>query len=343
MVDNVPLSLSQVHDLATEIFLAHGISADQTRALVDIITRAERDGCAAHGLFRVPAYVGSVDNGKISPDAVPSVEELAPGVLKVDANNGFAPLALEQGRAPLIEKTRTQGIAALVVCNSYHFAALWPEVESLAEAGLVAFAFVNSRSAVAPAGGVKPLYGTNPMAFGWPRPHGPPMVFDQASSACARGEMMIHQRDGKPIPLGWAIDAHGEPTTDAAAGLAGAQLPFGGHKGAAVALMVELLVGALSGGVFGFEKAAAPENKDGGPTIGSELIIALNPAACVDAAQGEGQLARAEALFAQILAQEGTRLPSQRRHLMRERTPVEGVSIPRSLYDTLQTLRGNGG
>ncbi len=150
---------------------------------------------------------------------------------------------------------------------------------------------------------------------------------------------MIHQRDGKPIPLGWAIDANGDPTTDPAAGLAGAQLPFGGHKGAAIALMVELLAGALIGGVFGFEKAAAPENKDAGPSIGGELIIAVDPGSCVDARTGEGQLARAEALFAEILAQPGTRLPSDRRYLMREQTPAEGVTIPRSLYDTLQGMR----
>ena len=121
--------------------------------------------------------------------------------------------------------------------------ALWPETERLAERGLVAFAFTAALQYVAPAGGIKPVYGTNPMAFAWPRAGRPPLVFDQASSASARGEIQIHLRDGKPIPEGWAIGPDGEPTTDPATGLAGAQLPFGGYKGAAIALMVELLAG----------------------------------------------------------------------------------------------------
>jgi len=100
---------------------------------------------------------------------------------------------------------------------------------------------------VAPAGGTKPVYGTNPMAFAWPRAGKPPMVFDQASSASARGEIQLHLRDGKPLPEGWAIDAEGKPTTDPQAALGGAQLTFGGYKGAAIALMVELLAGALIG------------------------------------------------------------------------------------------------
>ena len=138
----------------------------------------------------------------------------------------------------LVALAREQGIAALAVTNTHHFAALWPETETLAERGLVGFAFVAAMSYVAPAGGTKPLYGTNQMSFAWPRDGGrPPLVFDQASSAIAHGEIMIHQRDGEPIPEGWGIDADGNPTTDPAAALAGAQLPFGGYKGASNALI----------------------------------------------------------------------------------------------------------
>ena len=189
------------------------------------------------GLFRLPGYIGSLKSGKITGDAVPVLSDLAPAVVKVDASNGFASLPLEIGTAALADKARQQGIAALAITNSYHFAALWPETERLAEQGLVAFAFVTAKSYVSPAGGVKPLYGTNPMAFAWPREGKPPIVFDQASSASARGEIMIHERDGQPIPDGWAIDVDGNPTNDPAEALAGAQLPFGGYKGGSIALM----------------------------------------------------------------------------------------------------------
>ena len=331
------LSLEQVHALAWQVLRAQRVSEAQARAIADTITAAERDDCQSHGLFRLPGYVSSVWSGKVTPDAAPQVHELAPAVVQVDGQNGFAPLALQIGCAPLAEKTRRHGIAALAVTRIYHFAALWPEVEALATQGLVAFAFTAAMSYVAPAGGSKPLYGTNPMAFAWPRAGRPPLVFDQASSASARGEIQLHLRDGRPIPVGWAIDAEGHPTTDPAAALAGAQLPFGGYKGAAIALMIELLAGALIGEVFSFE-ASALDNNDGGPPVGGELIIALDPARCLRRGDRQEQLAHAERLFAKVLEQPGTRLPSDRRYAARRRTPAQGITIPRALYEELQRL-----
>jgi delta1-piperideine-2-carboxylate reductase len=331
------LTLEQVHALAWQVLRVHGVSEDQGRAIADTITAAERDDCKAHGLFRLPGYVSSVRSGKVTPDAVPQLRELAPAVVQVDGQNGFAPLALQIGCAPLADKAHDHGIAALAVTQIYHFAALWPEVEALATQGLVAFAFTAAMSYVAPAGGSRPLYGTNPMAFAWPRAEHPPLVFDQASSASARGEIQLHLRDGTAIPAGWAIDAEGHPTTDPAAALAGAQLPFGGYKGAAIALMIELLAGALIGEVFSFE-ASERDNRDGGPPVGGEFMIAIDPTRCVAHGDRQRQLAHAEQLFANILAQEGTRLPSDRRYAARQRTPTEGVTIPQALYEELQRL-----
>jgi LDH2 family malate/lactate/ureidoglycolate dehydrogenase len=337
MSDLTRLTLEQVHALAMQVLCAHGVSEPQARAIADTITAAERDDCKTHGLFRLPGYVGSVRSGKVRPDAVPQLHELAPAIAQVDGQNGFAPLALQIGCAPLAEKARRHGIAALAVTRIYHFAALWPEVEALAAQGLVAFAFTAAMSYVAPAGGSKPLYGTNPMAFAWPRAGHPPLVFDQASSASARGEIQLRLRDGTPIPAGWAIDAEGHPTTDPAAALAGAQLPFGGYKGAAIALMIELLAGALIGEVFSFE-ASALDNDDGGPPVGGEFLIAIDPARCVGHGDRQRQLAHAERLFANILAQAGARLPSDRRYAARQRTPTQGITIPRALHEELQRL-----
>lgn len=338
-MDQAHLTLDDVHRLAKASLMSHGVSDAQATAVADNVTGAERDGCKSHGLFRIPGYVASVRSGRVTGDAVPSLHDLATGVVKVDAENGFAPLAFEVGRQPLIDKARSQGIAALAITNNYHFAAVWPETESLAQEGLVAMAFVSSLSFVAPAGGTKPLYGTNPFAFAWPRAERPPMVFDQASSASARGEIQIHLRDGLPIPEGWGIDTEGNPTTDAAEILAGAQLPFGGYKGAAIALMVELMAGALIGDVFSFEAAKA-DNSGGGPSKGGECIIAIDPSRCIEGGGAAAQLAHAESLFGEILSQPGTRLPSDRRYLARERTPSEGVLIPVALHEELVALAG---
>lgn len=338
--DPVVVSLDDARELATRVFTRHGLSADQTKAVVDVVIAAERDACTSHGLFRVPGYVASLTSGKVDPNAVPTVTDAGPGIVRVDAGGGFAPLALEVGRAPLAAKAREQGIAALAIVDVYHFAALWPEVEALADEGLVAFAFTAAMRSVAPAGGTEPLYGTNPMAFAWPRKDRPPLVFDQAASASARGEIMLHERDGKPLPEGWAIDRHGEPTTDPTAALAGAQLPFGGHKGAAIALMVELLAGALIGEVFSYE-SSEQDNGDGGPPLGGEFLIAIDPARCTPGGDRDAQLAHAERLFAKVLDQDGTRLPSDRRFEARGRTPIDGITVPASLFETLTDLAGS--
>lgn len=333
------LTLDECHALAMTLCTRHGMSDAQARAIANTVTTAERDDCKSHGLFRIPGYIASTVSGKANGKAEPVVDTSgAPGVVHVDAGLGYANLALEVGLPVLADRARSNGIAILAVHRCHHFAALWPEVETLASEGLVAFAFTGAQSFVAPAGGTKPLYGTNPMAFGWPREGRPPLAFDQASSASARGEIQIHQRDGKRIPEGWAIDADGQPTTDPTAALAGAQLPFGGYKGAGIALMVELLAGALIGDLFSFE-ATAQDNGDGGPPTGGEVVIAIDPGKCTRTGGASGVMAHAEELFAKVAEQEGTRLPSERRYAARQRTPEEGITVVPVLWDKLCELR----
>jgi len=334
---SVTLTLDEVRDLATRCLMAAGADAANAAAVADTVTKAERDGCTSHGLFRIPGFCLSLASGKVDGAAEPTVETLAPGVLRVDNRRGLASRGLEVAMPPLIEAARAQGIAAAALVNSHHHSALWPEVEMIADAGLVGLALTASKSAVAPAGGTKPLFGTDPMAFAWPRPDGrPPLVFDQASSALARGEIMIAERDGHTLPEGIGVDSEGNPTTDPGAILKGAQLAFGGYKGAALALMIELLSGALIGQPTGFE-ATAQDNNDGGPVTNGELLIAMDPARFGDV---DDAAARGEALFAEILKQEGTRLPSDRRFQNRARDPHPGTEVPDALMEKLQGLAG---
>jgi LDH2 family malate/lactate/ureidoglycolate dehydrogenase len=336
MADTVHLSLDEAHALALGALTASGFSDDQARAVADTVIAAERDGCTSHGLFRIPFYVKALQNPDVNARAVPELTDRAPGVLHVDAKFGFAPLALQMSADPLADKARGNGIAALAINNAYHIAALWPEVERLAEKGFVAFAFTAAMAYVAPAGGTKPLYGTNPMAFAWPRRGRPPLVFDQASSVTARGEIQLHLRDGKSIPEGWAIGPDGTPTTDPETALAGAQLTFGGHKGAAIALMVELLAGALVGDVFSYE-ATARDTGTGAP-CGGEFLMAIDPARCAPGGDVGAVMEHAEQLFSKILEQDGARLPSDRRFAARARTPRDGIHIPRSLHESITEM-----
>lgn len=336
-MDDIRLTLTQVHALAKGLLLTQGFNEAHAQAIATTVTEAERDECRHHGLFRIPFYVNALKVGQASGDAEPTVTELAPGVVKIDAHRGFSPLAIERGEAPLAERAKQQGIAALAVNNALNVAALWPEVERLANRGLVAFAFVSAIPYVVPAGGTKPVFGTNPMAFAWPRANHPPLVFDQAASESARGEIQIRMRDGRALPPGWAIGPDGQPTTDPKEALAGAQLPFGGHKGSAIALMIELLAGPLVGDLLSFESGEDDVANTGAP-CGGELIIAIDPTRCMAGGNLERQMAHGERLFSLILEQEGTRLPSDRRYQVRKRNMVEGVTVPLSLYDTLQAF-----
>lgn len=337
MSDTTILSLDDIHQLASQALLAHDFSDSQATSIADTVMAAERDGCKSHGLFRIAFYVAALKNKTANARAEPILRVSDSSVIHVDALHGFCPLALQTGLPMLIEKAQQGGIAALAIHNTYNIAALWPEVESLAEQGLVAFAFTTSNAYVAPAGGQSPVYGTNPMAFGFPRDNLPPLVFDQASSASARGEIQLHQEAGKTLPDGWAIDRNGQPTNDPSAALEGAQLPFGGYKGAALALMVELLAGALIGENLSLESSAHDTHGVGAP-VGGELLLAMAPSHF----SSGGHLQRAEHLFSEILQQPGTRLPSQRRYECRQHSLSSGVPVANNLIKQLQQLSSNG-
>lgn len=332
---SVRMTLAEVRALARRVLLQVGLSGDHAHAVAETMVAGERDGCTSHGLYRLLVAAKSVRAGTVVPDAIPLLSEPARALVRVDGGGGFAQLAFETGRAMLVEKARRYGIAALALNHVVHFAALWPEVEWLAGEGLVALAFTPSHAWVAPAGGTQPVFGTNPIAFGWPRPGRLPFVFDLATSAVARGEIELHRRAGKPVPDDWGYDAAGQATTDAQAVLAGAMRTFGGHKGSALAAMVELIAGPLIGDMTSAESLAADGGAGGSP-LGGELIVAIDPAGFLGD-QVEAHLARAEGMFAAIEGQ-GARLPSQRRYAARAQSMAHGVEIPAALLADIDAL-----
>lgn len=327
--------MSEIEALCAKVLAHHGLSEPHVQAVTRTIVAGERDGCAAHGLYRLLVCVRTIGTGRVSLDAEPVLSRPAAALVRADAGGAFAQLSFERARPMLLEAARHSGIAALAINHCIHFAALWPEVEQLAEDGLVAFAFTPSHAWVAPAGGREPVFGTNPIAFGWPRPGGHPFVFDFATSAVARGEIELHARQGKPIPLGWGVDSSGEPTTDAAEVLRGAMLTFGGHKGSALAAMVELIAGPLIGDLTSQESIDHDAGAKASPH-GGELIIAIDPEGFLGK-QASEHLQRAERLFEQITGQ-GARLPSQRRYDARARSLGEGVAVDTRLLGEIEKL-----
>ena len=330
------MSLAEVEAFATRVLRANGLAEHQAGPIARAMAVAEASECRSHGLYRLIGYVGSLRSGRVSPAAQPRLDRVAGSFLRVDGDNGFAPAAHAVGVAAFVEAAQTNGIAALALTNCYHFSALWHDLDPIVEAGLACWAFTVGQCIVAPHGGNRRLMGTNPIAFGWPRAGERPFVFDFATSAVARGEIELMGRAGKALPPGWGIDAAGQPTLDPAQALAGALLPFGGYKGSALTMMVELIAGPLIGEPTS-RAAAALDNGDGGPPLGGELLIAASPAVMTSGLAGDWQQ-QAEAFFADARAQPGIRLPSDRRHAARRRSEQYGVRVSDALLQELAGL-----
>lgn len=326
------LSYEELHALLAACLRAGGYNAAHADAIAAVLAQAERDQCRSHGIYRLTGILKTRRAGVNSGEREPVINNPPDRViLKIDAGGEFSPLAFARGAPLLAEKARHFGIAAMAINHCLHLSALWPEVETLAALGVGALAMCPSSAYVAPAGGNAPLLGTNPLAFAWPNGDAPPYVYDFATSVAARGEIELHRLDGKTLPEGWGIDADGAPSRDPAAVLAGALLPFGGHKGSAISTMIELLAAVWIGDNLSIESSAA----DGGlaPKHGT-LHIALNPAAFA----AKDRLAHAEKLLAAIRAQ-GARLPSERRYAARAAAVKDGIAISQENLDRLQRIQ----
>lgn len=303
------LTVKEIHDLAKQCLLANGCDEPNAEAAAKTISTAERDGAISHGLFRLPGYIKSLRSGKVNGHAQPKEEALTPAAIRLDGDNGFAPLAIEYGTPLLADAASKLGIAVLLIRNSFHFAALWPEVEALAEHGLVGLACTVHTPMVAPFGAKKAFFSTNPISFAYPRPGKDPYVFDMATAAKARGDIGVAARDGHELPLGVGLDSEGNPTTDAKKiHDGGVILPFGGYKGSAIATMIELLSAGLVGDYFSYEAIEA-DNRDGGPARGGEFIMAMSP----EVLAGSGWADHSEDFFTKLENMDGIRLPGQRR------------------------------
>lgn len=335
------LTVEALRERIDAIFRKAGLNAVQAAAVARVIAAAERDACKSHGVYRIEGALRTIKAAKVKPDAVPELlPRQSPAIVRVDAKGGFANPAFELGLPVLAERARACGLAALVINDAVHFSALWAEVEAVAQEGLAGLAMCPSYATVAPAGGNRPLLGTNPFAFGWPRPEGqPPYVFDFATSVAARGEIELHRRAGKRLPEGWAIDAQGHPTTDPETALSGAMLSFGGHKGSAIGTMIELLAGIMIGDLTSPEALEALGTTTLFPAHG-ELVVAFAPQAFAAGRPGN-PLARAEKLFEAILGQ-GARLPSQRRFAARAQSESRGIGLSAAELDQLDRFLEHG-
>ncbi|ODT58523.1 MULTISPECIES: Ldh family oxidoreductase [Paracoccus] len=328
----VTMTPDQVHDLILRTLMRCRTAEANARSVAQALVAAEMVGQSGHGLRRVPSYGAQALSGKVDGFATPTATHPRPGVMAVDAAMGFAYPALDLAVDWLAEAASQQGIAAAGIARSHHCGVAGVTVERLARSGLVALLFANTPAAMAPWGGRKALFGTNPIAFAAPRTGGrTPIVVDVSLSKVARGKIMAAEQKGTAIPEGWALDADGQPTTDPAAALSGTMIPMGDAKGTALALMVELLAAGLMGANFAHE-ASSFFDADGPPPGVGQLILALDPDAFSDMAR-----ARIDELADAMAQQPGARLPGARRDDLRK-AAADGVQVDDALLAQIDAL-----
>jgi len=329
-------TLAELRDLALRALERAGASPTMAQATADALAGAEAQGLASHGMARVAQYATHLRNGRVDGAATATVVRAKGGAVLVDAACGlaFPACALAVGEA--VRRAGEFGVAFAGVTNSHHFGVAAWHLQPVAAARMVGLAFGNSPAAMPAAGGTRALFGTNPIAAVFPRRDEAPLTIDLSLSEAARGKVMVAAKEGRPIPPGWALDRTGQPTTDARAALEGSMLAMGGTKGAMLALMVELLVTALTGAAIGSEASSFFVDAGNRPRIGQAFLV-IDPEAL---AGRDTYLERIETLVAAMLQDEGVRLPGARRLALAQRAGVEGIRIPQSLADQLRALAG---
>jgi (2R)-3-sulfolactate dehydrogenase (NADP+) len=328
------MTVEEIEGLAAQALERAGTQAAAAASVARALARAEAEGVPVCGLFYLPLFCDHLKLGKLRGEAQPRVLLKRGASLLVDAGQGFAHPAFDLALPLLIEAARAHGVAAVGIRHSYNALALGHPAESLAEAGLIGLACANSPAAVAPPGSRLKLFGTNPLAFAVPVPGGDPLAVDQSSSAVTKTEMRRRLQAGQTMPEGWAQDSEGRPTTDPAAGLAGAMLPAGGQKGANIALLVEILAAALPAATLSPLAGAIGTNEGGPPDLG-QFLLALDPAAF-----GGAETLQRIAALVESYGEAGLRLPGARRQAARRRAAVEGVELDEATAAMLRRLAG---
>ena len=330
------ISPDALHACIAAALEASSTSPENAHSVAAALTKAEIDGKKGHGLSRVPSYAGQAKSGKVNGFATPEMSQPKPGVLAIDAGHGFAYPAFDLMLEELPKITRDQGIAMAGVYRSHHYGVAGHHVEKAADQGMVALLFGNTPAAMAPWGGKTPLFGTNPIAFAAPIKDQPPLVIDLATSKVARGNIMAASQRGEDIPEGWALDKDGQPTTDAKSALGGTMVPLGDAKGAALALMIEVLAAALTGAGFGYQATSFFDAEGDYPNVG-QMMMMIDPGV-MPLVSGDDFASRMAAM-AGLIADDGARLPGSG-HMAKRQAAENGIEVNDAAWQAALDLAG---
>jgi (2R)-3-sulfolactate dehydrogenase (NADP+) len=328
-------SADELVSLACAALERAGARSGMARAAATHVVRAEAQGMATHGMSRIPFYCGMLRNGRSDGAARPQLRSDRGAVCLIDNADALPFEACAWAIDEVIGRARRNGIGFAGIANSAHCGVLGIHIEAIARAGMVGVAFTNSPAAIPPWGGRKALFGTNPVAFAFPREDADPLVIDLALTTVVRGKIMLAMQKGEKIPEGWALDRDGRPTTDPKEAIEhGSLFAIGGAKGAMLALAFELVCAALTGSAIGAEADSFFSEQGNKPRIG-QAFLAIDPG---QLAGDERYFERVETVVRTMLADEGVRLPGARRFAAEEKLGQGGIDVADDLLAKVEQL-----
>jgi LDH2 family malate/lactate/ureidoglycolate dehydrogenase len=333
-------NVADVQAIVRQVATAVDVAPDDAARFAEALVEADVCGTSTHGVSRLGIYMRRIRRGLIQPRAKLRIERERAATLALDAGNGLGQVMALQALDLLMPRAKAAGVAAATIRQSQHFGALSYYCNLAAERGQILFATTNGEPAMSPAGGCQPYFGTNPIAVSFPTGKGFPIKIDLATSIVARGNIIAAQKQGRPIPAGWALDPAGEPTTDAAAALLGTVLTMAGHKGFALALMVETFSGVLSGAAVGSAIGSMYKDLDRPQDVGHFFLL-LDISAFLDLAEFTRRMDRAIDEIKACRKRPGVEeilVPGERSHRVALRNRRDGIPIDPATHKELAEL-----
>ena len=337
MNDSVLVTERSLTDFCADVFASLGMPEADAAYAAGCIVKTNMWGVDSHGVIRMSIYAERLHNGAVNPRPEISVVREFGSLAQMDGGNGLGYIVARESMAKAISLAQAHGVGSVAVRNSNHFGAAALFARQAADAGMIGIAMCDTLPNMAGPGSRVPAVGNNPIAFGVPFFGERPFVFDLSLSQVAGGKLLMAKEKGEKIPLDWAVDKDGNPTDDPVAGFAGSFLPVGGHKGYGLSLVVELLSGVLSGGMFlGGVKSMHKSPTE--PSRTSHHLLAINPLAVMDKDEWSSRVrALRDEIKAVPMRNEGTALvfPGEIEDACEKKRMVEGIPLPRSVYEDL--------
>lgn len=327
---------ADLQKVSLSLLQAAGLSNDDAAIVTEALLYANLHGIDSHGITRLPTFLRRISKGTVNIKSTLETVIDLPALSVVDAGNALGPIAAYRAMQICVEKARKTGVGMVGVRNSTNFGAAGFHALQGAKHGMIGIVISNAAPAMAAWGGREPVLGTNPLSIAIPRPGHEPVILDMATSVVARGKIRLAAKQGREIPLGWALDREGKPTRDAVAALQGTLMPLGGVKGYGLALMIEVLAGVITGSAFARMVHGIEEDQFCSGV--GHLLTAIN----VRVLMPEDEYsARLEQLFHQVTSGpaaegvDGIKLPGEPEIEIRKRREKEGIPLPRRLREEI--------